>query len=351
MGPAPAVAEIRAAVRAALAPLASGRGGPDGRPGLTLVACSGGPDSLALAAAAAFEGPRAGLAIGLVTIDHGLQPGSSAQAERVAAIGAELGLDPVEILPVTVDTAGGPEAAARAARYAALDAVAAALDAAVLLGHTRDDQAESVLLGLGRGSGPRSITGMTAVDGRYLRPFLTLPRATTVAACAALGLPVWDDPHNRDARFVRARLRHEVLPLLEDVLQGGVGAALARSAELMRADLAALDEWAATALSSAMISAQPCEDAASSRDHRDVSAALDVGTLARLPRAVRTRVLRHWAVGAGAEPLTAERTDALDALVVGWHGQHEVQLPGAVVVRRRSGRLEAAALGPPAPQE
>ena len=304
MGPAPAVATVRSAVRAALTD----------RP--VLVACSGGADSLALAAATAFEAPRAGLRAGLVTVDHGLQAGSAEQAVRVAGLGYELGLDPVEVVRVDVDGAGGPEAAARAARYRALDAVAVALGADVLLGHTLDDQAETVLLGLGRGSGPRSVAGMAAVDGHYRRPLLGLRRATTEAACAALGLPVWDDPHNADPSFQRVRLRREALPLLEEVLQGGVAEALARTADLLRDDLTALDDWAAAV-----------DDPAA------------VADLVALPRAVRTRVLRRWAQEAGAAPLSAERTAALDALVTDWHGQGPVNLPGGVSVRRASGRL------------
>jgi tRNA(Ile)-lysidine synthase len=312
MGPAPAVAAVRSAVRSLL-----GSAGP----ARVVVACSGGADSLALAAATAFAAPRAGIPAGLVSIDHGLQDGSAAHAAWVAQVGYELGLDPVEVVRVQVGDVGGPEAAARAARYAALGAVAEALDAHVLLGHTLDDQAETVLLGLGRGSGPRSIAGMAVADGRYLRPFLCLRRTTTEAACAALGLQPWDDPHNSDPAYQRVRLRREVLPLLEDVLQGGVAEALARTAELLREDLAALDDWAASV---------PAE-----------AAALDVAAVAALPRAVRTRVLRAWALASGAAPLSAERTAALDALVRDWHGQAEVNLPGGVAVRRESGKLIA----------
>ncbi|MEO8888001.1 MAG: tRNA lysidine(34) synthetase TilS, partial [Jatrophihabitantaceae bacterium] len=239
MGPHPAVAEVRHAVRVALTEV------PGECP--VLVACSGGADSLALAAATAFLAPRLGRRAGLVTVDHGLQDGSAAQAERVAALGYELGFDPVETLIVDVGVAGGPEAAAREARYGALSDVADALDAYVLLGHTLEDQAETVLLGLGRGSGPRSIAGMQAVGaGRYLRPLLQVRRASTVAACAALGLQAWEDPHNLDPSFQRVRLRREVLPLLEAVLQGGVVEALARTASLVREDLDALDAIAAT---------------------------------------------------------------------------------------------------------
>jgi tRNA(Ile)-lysidine synthase len=310
MGPAAAVAEIRSAVRAVL------------QPGRTvLVACSGGADSLALAAATAFEAPRAGACAGLVTVDHGLQPGSERRAADVAQLGFELGLDPVELVAVQVGTAGGPEAAARHARYGALDAVAAALDAQVLLGHTLDDQAETVLLGLGRGSGPRSVAGMAAEDGRYLRPLLGVRRTTTEAACAALGLAPWDDPHNSDPAFQRVRLRREVLPLLEDVLQGGVAEALARTAELLRDDLDALDEAARQVLAG--------------------TGTLPLERVADLPRALRTRVLRRWTAELGAAPLSAERTAALDALITDWHGQGPIELPGGVAVRRTSGRLEA----------
>ncbi len=313
-----------------------------------LVACSGGADSLALAAATAFEARRAGIRAGLVTIDHGLLGGSGEQARHVAALGYELGLDPVEIVPVEVGGEGGPEAAARTARYAALDGAAEALDARVLLGHTLDDQAETVLLGLGRGSGPRSIAGMAVVDGHYLRPLLGVRRVTTSAACAALGLPVWQDPHNVDTSFQRVRLRLEVLPLLEDALQGGVAQALARTAELLADDLAALDAWADAALDM-MISAETAENPGSARDHH--AGRLDADALAELPRAVRTRVLRAWATRAGAAALSAERTAALDALVVGWRGQGPVELSGRVAVRRESGRLVVSPHPPTVAQE
>lgn len=307
MGPAPAVAAVRRAVRAAL---------PGS--GAVIVACSGGADSLALAAAAAFEAPRAGVSAALVTVDHGLQPGSDTQARAVAQLGYEMGFDPVELIRVRVGTAGGPEAAARTARYGALDRVAAALDADVLLGHTLDDQAETVLLGLGRGSGPRSIAGMRPVDGRYRRPFLEVRRATTHAACRGLGLTPWQDPHNVDPSYQRVRLRGEVLPLLEDVLQGGVAEALARTAALVQADLDALDELAAT--------------------HKHTGE-LPIADLAQLPRAIRSRVLRTWVHAHGVEPLTAERTAELDALITAWHGQGPIDLPGGFEVVRASGRL------------
>ncbi|MFN2518042.1 MAG: tRNA lysidine(34) synthetase TilS [Jatrophihabitantaceae bacterium] len=325
MGPHPAVAEVRRAVRVALAQAFPE---PTATSAAVLVACSGGADSLALAAATAFEAPRRGLRAGLVTVDHGLQPGSAERAARAAAIGYQLGLDPVTILAVEVGAEGGPEAAARTARYAALDVAAGAHGASVLLGHTLDDQAETVLLGLGRGSGPRSIAGMRAADGPYLRPLLNVRRASTLAACTALGLTPWDDPHNADPTFQRVRLRLEVLPLLEEVLQGGVAEALARTAALVRDDLDVLDHLAATAATAA--APPPTSD-------RDQDA-LDAVALAELPRALRRRALQAWSRHHGAGALSAVHLAALDALVVDWHGQGPLDLPGARVARA-SGKL------------
>lgn len=320
MGPHPAVAEIRLAVRRCLA---DGAAHAEFR-GPVLVACSGGTDSLALAAALAFEAPRAGLTAGLVTIDHGLQAGSAAQAARVAELGGELGLDPVQVVRVQVADAGGPEAAARRARYSALDGVAGPLGATVLLGHTLDDQAETVLLGLGRGSGGNSIAGMRAVEGRYRRPLLGLRRKTTRAACAALGLLAWEDPHNTDSRFRRVRIRRELLPLFEDVLAGGVAEALARTAALLREDQDGLATLAAEALE---------------RLTANDLARLPVAGLSELPAALRSRVLKGWAERAGAAPLTAGHVATVGELVTAWHGQGPIPLPGGFSVVRASGTL------------
>src|SRR6185312_16945315 len=186
--------------------------------------------------------PRLGQRAGGVTVDHGLQPGSAERVGEIAAQMARLGLDPVQSVAVTVPpsaTAAGPEAAARTARYAALDGAVA-----VLLGHTLDDQAETVLLGLARGSGGRSLAGMPARRGRYRRPLLAVRRAATGAACAELGLEPWQDPHNQDFRFARARVRHQALPALEAALGPGVAEALARTAGQLRADAECLEELA-----------------------------------------------------------------------------------------------------------
>ncbi|CAL9533686.1 tRNA(Ile)-lysidine synthase [Streptomyces sp. enrichment culture] len=336
MGPHPAVAAIRLAVRRVLNDILDDHGRTPGRTPderapspLVLVACSGGADSMALASALAFEAPRLGVRAGGVTVDHGLQAGSDLRAAEVVSRLRELGLDPVESVAVSVGRDGGPEAAARDARYAALDAAAERHGAAaVLLGHTRDDQAETVLLGLARGSGIRSLSGMAAVSGaggRYRRPFLQLDRQTARTACMAQSLPVWDDPHNADPAYTRSRLRHEGLPALEKALGKGVVEALARTAQLSRDDADALDAWAGRAAAGV----------------RDADGRLECAGLRALPPAVRRRVLRRAAIEAGAPAgsLFARHIEEVDRLITGWRGQGAINLPGKVVVRRQGGRL------------
>jgi tRNA(Ile)-lysidine synthase len=318
-GPPRAVAVLRSAVRPGL------RSSP--RP--VLAACSGGADSVALAAALAFEARGAGVRVGGVTVDHGLQPGSADRAQRTAELLRGLGLDPVLVLPVQVPGTGGPEGAARAARYAALAAAAREHGARVALGHTLDDQAETVLLGLGRGSGPRSVAGMVAAredDGvLWWRPLLGVRRETTRRACADQELPVWDDPWNSDPAYTRVRLRSEVLPLLEEVLGGGVAPALARTAELLREDLDALDGLAAAEL--ARLAAEAGDGSLPARP------------LEPLPAALRRRVLRGWLRAAGVPDLQAVHLHAVETLVTHWRGQGRADLPGGAGVVRTSGRL------------
>jgi tRNA(Ile)-lysidine synthase len=287
--------------------------------GPMLVACSGGPDSLALAAAAAVVGTRTGLGVRAAVVDHGLQPGSEGIASEVAARLAGLGLDAV-VLRVAVDSVGGGvEAGAREARYEALAAEAAPGEI-VLLGHTLDDQAETVLLGLARGSGTRSLAGMPFRRDVFVRPLLGVRAATTAAACAELGLAAWLDPHNADDRFTRARVRRRVLPVLETELGPGVALALARSAELARADADLLDDLAARELAA------------------HGAGALDCDWLAGLPPALLTRVLRDWLRAAGAADLSAAGIAAVASLVTDWHGQRWVEVPG-VRIGRDAGRL------------
>jgi tRNA(Ile)-lysidine synthase len=312
VGPAPAVAAVRNAVRETLADLESGD--------LVLAACSGGPDSLALAAALAFVAPRMGLRAGGVTVDHGLQDGSAQTAEWVAGAMASFGMNPVLSRAATVTGDGGPEAAARAARYRALGDAAAETGAkAVLLGHTLDDQAETVLLGLARGSGARSLAGMPPRRGVLRRPLLGLRRAATRDACAALGLDPWQDPHNSDRRYARVRVRLDALPALEAALGPGVAEALARTAAQLRAD------------------AEVLETLATERIFAD--SPLATGSLAELPDAMRTRVLRSAAIAAGCPPgaLTAGHVAQVAELVTDWHGQRWIDLPGGVRAARRDG--------------
>lgn len=324
-GPHPAVAEVRLAVRGTLAEL----GRDDGEP-LVLVACSGGADSLALAAAVAHEAPRSGVRAGAVVVDHALQSGSAEVAARASDQCRELGLDPVEVHRVRVDRDGsGPEAAARRARYEVL------LDAAgrhgaqmVLIAHTRDDQAEQVLLGLARGSGARSLGGMPRHRGVFHRPLLDVSRASTEAVCAALEIEPWSDPHNDDPSFRRVRARR-LLATIEAELGPGIGESLARSADLLRQDSEALETMALRAR--AELGAGP----------------LDVAALSALPDAIRTRVWRTVAIEAGSPPgsLFAVHVQALDALVQQWHGQGPLQLPGKVRAWRSGGLVTVEASG------
>jgi tRNA(Ile)-lysidine synthase len=249
------------------------------------------------------------------------------------------------VLSVEVGTSGGPEAAARVARYAVLDA--ARDGAPVLLAHTLDDQAETVLLGLGRGSGARSIAGMRSWDPPWCRPLLGVRRALTHAACAELGITPWQDPHNVDPRFTRVRLRHEVLPLLEDVLAGGVAEALARTAAQLRDDGEALDAVAGDLLARASAD-HDAQDGVRERATRGEEAldatvldatVLDATVLADAPAAVRRRALRAWLGARGVTGLTDLHLRAADDLVGRWRGQGAVTLPQRLELVRERGKL------------
>lgn len=314
----PDVARARNLVRAATADLpANAR---------ALVAVSGGADSLALASATAFVAERASWYAGGVVVDHGLQEGSEQVAEQAAERARACGLDPVEVVRVSVDPSnGGPEAAARAARYDSLTIAAERWDArAVLLGHTLDDQAETVLMGLARGSGARSIAGMPASGGVWRRPLLALTRVQTQAACRASGITWWDDPHNDDRAYTRTRVRNDALPALEAALGPGVREALARTASLLRADADLLDELATKA------------------EHDVVDAnRMSVSGLAALAPALRTRIIHRHArrMGSPPEDLAAVHVLEVERLVTDWHGQGPIELPGRLVAERESGTI------------
>lgn len=336
-----AVAAVRLAVRRELSILSDGRGGtwsPDfmANDGTAFVACSGGADSLALLSATVFELHKAPVRVVGVTVDHGLQDGSADRAARVVEQMVGLGVDETASIKVTVDAGpGGIEAGAREARYAALSQLAEQFPAEqVLLGHTMDDQAETVLLGLARGSGGRSLQGMRrgfyysdpqAAPQRsrpapmFRRPLLDLTRAQTEAACRAEGIAWWDDPHNADPRFTRSRIRHTVLPVLEAELGPGVAAALARTAELLREDVTALDDLAEHRLGEV---------------RKD--GGLDAGALETLDTAVKTRVIRLAAIEAGAiaSELTRDHVLAVADIAYGARDSRQIQLPGHLTAYR-----------------
>lgn len=208
----PEVARVRRAVARALdrdGVLQAGEG--------VIVACSGGPDSTALLDALARLAPPRALRLAVAHVDHGLRPGSDAEAEAVAALAAGLDL-PFHSLRVSVEPGGSLQDRARAARHTALRELSRELGAtAIALGHTADDQAETVLMRALSGATPRALRAMGARDGRLARPLLRVWRAQTAAYCAALSLPILDDPSNRDPRFLRSRVRHELIPALEEV--------------------------------------------------------------------------------------------------------------------------------------
>ncbi len=322
-----------------------------------LVALSGGADSLALASAAAREAARARVRAGAVVVDHGLQEGSEAVAESAAAQARALGLDPVLVRRADVesDSADGPEAAARTARYAELAAAASDSGAAAILtAHTRDDQAEQVLLGIARGSGLRSLAGIPSERGlrrgargsgpgtgsdrrpgiRILRPFLAeeagIGRAETLEACAADGLTPWSDPHNADPAFARVRVRATVLPVLERELGPGIAAALARTADLAGEDAAALELLADRALVELGGGAGSGEAGA--------AVSLPVARLAEQPAAILYRMIRQFVSERFGSRLSREHTLGIAALVTDWRGQGPAFVPG-IRVHRAGGEI------------
>lgn len=318
----PAVAEIRRAVRPVLADRAGER---------VIVALSGGADSLALTAATAHEAAKAGVSVTTVTVDHGLQDGSADIAERAAAQARALAVDAI-VVTATVERnhEDGPEAAAREARYAELERVAADLGAtAILLGHTRDDQAETVLLGLARGSGAASLMGMAPSSGLRVRPLLDVSRETTQAACAAENLEPWHDPHNVDPSYARVRVRTTVLPTLEAELGPGIAEALARTAEQLREDHDAFQEMIDETIEDIV---EPAE----------AGIAISVSALAANPAALRNRIIRYVVASEFHVSLTRVQTLEVARLATDWRGQGPIDLPGCEA-RREAGKIVISA--------
>lgn len=312
-------ARIRSAVRQALVERASSANTEGDAP--VFVALSGGPDSLALADALAFEARSAGISAGAIIVDHALQEGSDLVAERTAATAHELGLEPVIVRRVSVGTEGGPEAAAREARYAALSEVAREHGSdTVLLAHTRDDQAETVLLGLARGAGARSLAGMAPRSGLYARPLLGIDRVDTVGSCAARGLTPWIDPHNFDPSYARVRVRETILPMLEAELGPGIAKALARTADQAREDADAFEDMIEEFIEEIV-------------EHAEAGIAVSVQALAANPAALRNRIIRLVAQGEFGVSLERSHTLEIAELVTRWRGQGPIDVPGIRVHR------------------
>lgn len=310
----PAVADARRSVREAL----ERHGVVEGD--WLLVACSGGPDSVALASAVVFEGPKLGLRLAAVIVEHGIQPQTKQVAVETKELLERIGFELVEVVPVEVGSEGGLEAAARSARYQAIDEVAAKIDAKyVLLGHTLNDQAETVLLGLARGSGSRSLSGMAELTGRYLRPFLQLTRETTVQVCEDSELATWTDPHNNDESFSRVRVRKNLLPQMESELGPGIVEALARTADQLREDSDQLDLEAEIAFRGHVSSGA-------------TSVSFPVGALVEMPLAIRYRVIRMAASALGGH-IHRSHVLEIDRLLTNWHGQKPLTVPSVRVER------------------
>lgn len=307
--------DARRAVRTALVHLEPGD--------RILLAVSGGADSLLLAAATNLEASKVGILVSALVVDHQLQLGSDQIAKLAIERLAKLGVSDTAISKVEVTGKGGMEAAARTVRYQALNAQADKIGAvAIFLGHTEDDLAENVLLGLARGSGTRSLSGMASKTGRYMRPFLELTRAQVLVACQEGGIEYWDDPQNVDPAFARVRVRHQILPILEQEIGPGISKALARSSRILREDADALDFLAGEIFAKI---ANPTQ--------------ISIDLLAPLPLALYKRVIKMAITAFGAPSITAEQLIEVSALVGAWKGQGAVALAGGITASRESGRL------------
>lgn len=275
----------------------------DGEDGAqAVIGLSGGPDSLALVAAAAAEGVNAQA----VVVDHGLQSGSAQVAQRAVEQARAFGIA-ARVVPVEV-AEGNVEARAREARYAAL--FAAAGRGEVWVAHTADDQAETLILGALRGNP----AGMLQRSRNLVRPFLQLRRADTVGACEELKLHPWHDPMNQDTNFRRVAIRRDILPQLSELLGGDAVAPLARAADRIAADQALIAQLV------------------------DISPTNDCGELCGVPGQVRRRRLAAWLLEHNI-PVESSQLEAIEALVVNWRGQGPVAVAGGRAVAREAGRL------------
>lgn len=288
-----------------------------------LVGCSGGADSLALVWTTSVVGKRLELKVGAIIVDHQLFPESNDVALNAKKQCEELGIQEVIIKKVNVEhNHEGLEAAARIARYEAFENVLHETNAqAILLAHTQDDQAETVLMRLTRGSGAKSLSGMAQVSRKYLRPFLHLRKKLVHDSLDLIGLKAWQDPANTDHQFLRVKVRHELMPKIIEVLGESAISSLDKTSQLLRLDNQALEELAQQFFES----------------QKDVKTnGLEISELEKLPEAIRTRVLRIFAIASGVHPgpFSFEHIEAIDALVKNWHGQGNVDLPGFIQATR-----------------
>lgn len=275
-----------------------------------VVACSGGADSVALLALAV----DAQLAPVAVHVDHGLRVDSAHDADRVRALARALGVD-LRVVRLTVGPGPNLEARARDARYDALERERVEVGAdVVLVGHTADDQAETVLLNVLRGAAASGLAGMAPRHGTIVRPLLDVRRAATRALCADLGLPAVDDPMNDDRAFRRVAIRHDVLPLLSSLAERDLVPVLARQAVILRSEAEFLDEMAAHAWPGG----------------GDPRAA----TLAALPEPLARRAVRRWL---GAPPPSMAEVERVLAVAGG--RARATELAGHRAVRRSAGML------------
>ena len=310
----PAQGAIRHAVREVLT--------ANTKPGQKLlIAVSGGADSLALASAVLFESKKLQLNIATVTIDHGLQKASAKVAEQTLEKLHQIGITEAWSKKVKVGTKGGPEAAARDARYKALESIRIESKSDfIVLGHTANDQAETVLLGLTRGSGSKSLSGMSTRSDRLLRPLLSIERKTTEQFCKDEKISPWQDPQNKDLKFLRVRIRKVVLPFLEKQLGNGIFSNLIRTSSQLKED----DQY----LSSVAEKAFKKIAKTSAR-----TVILDQPGLSKLPAAIRNRVIKS-AIDYFEVDSSRVHVLAVADLILNWHGQKPLALPGVRVERK-----------------
>jgi tRNA(Ile)-lysidine synthase len=300
------------------------------------IGVSGGADSMALAIVAKLEAADFNLDLVAVIIDHNLQENSAEVATSTKKKLESIGYSDIFVGKANVLVTDGVEASARRARYLVFQQALETYGSKVfLLGHTKNDQAEGVLLGLARGSGTKSLSGMAEISGPFIRPFLNVDRSTTQAACDESGIEYWSDPHNLNTEFTRVRIRENILPLIEKEIGPGIIDALSRSAKILREDATALDEWA--------------ERTFGEVDPTDI----EISFLVALPIAVRSRVLRLaiYAAGAPSGSISATHLEPIEAFVSDWRGQGHTSLPGGVKVCRISGRLSLSKPQPNQPEK